>query len=67
MRSNDLPVLNTHLYRREAYNAMFMERLSLFELDPQKVNGLDAAVENAIQLTAEILELLRSSSTERAA
>lgn len=67
MRSNDLPVLNTHLYRREAYNAMFMERLSLFELDPLKVNGLDAAVENAIQLTAEILELLRSSSTQKAA
>lgn len=46
---------------------MFMERLSLFELDPLKFNGLDAAVENAIQLTVEILELLRSSSTERAA
>lgn len=67
MRSNDLPVLGTHLYRREAYNAMFMERLSLFELDPQLVNGLEAAIDNAVQLTGEVLELLRTSSAERAA
>lgn len=66
MRSNDLPVLHTHLYRREAYNAMFMERLSLFELDPEQVNGLEAAIENAIQLTGEVLELLKNSN-ERAA
>lgn len=67
MRSNDLPVLRTHLYRREAYNAMFMERLSLFELDPAKVNGLAAAVDNAIELTAEVLELLRHAETGRPA
>lgn len=66
MRSNDLPVLRTHLYRREAYNAMFMERLSLFELDPTKVNGLAAAVDNAIELTAEVLELLRHAETGEA-
>lgn len=62
-----MPVLGTHLYRREAYNAMFMERLSLFELDPQQVNGLEAAIDNAVQLTGEVLELLRDASTERAA
>lgn len=67
MRSNDLPVLGTHLYRREAYNAMFMERLSLFELDPAQVNGLEAAIDNAVQLTGEVLELLRTGSAERAA
>lgn len=67
MRRNDLPVLSTHLYRREAYNAMFMERLSLFELDPQQVNGLEAAIDNAVQLTGEVLDLLRSGSAERAA
>ena len=66
MRSNDLPVMRTHLYRREAYNAMFMERLSLFELDPAKVNGLAAAVDNAIELTAEVLELLRHAETGEA-
>ena len=67
MRSNDLPVLGTHLYRREAYNAMFMERLSLFELDARQVNGLEAAIDNAVQLTGEVLELLRGTSTEGAA
>ena len=67
MRSNDLPVLGTHLYRREAYNAMFMERLSLFELDARQVNGLEAAIDNAVQLTGEVLELLRGPSTEGAA
>ncbi len=67
MLSNDLPVLKTHLYRREAYNAMFMERLSLFELDASQVNGLEAAIDNAIQLTAEVLELLKRNAAERAA
>lgn len=67
MRSNDLPVLGTHLYRREAYNAMFMERLSLFELDPKQVNGLEAAIDNAVQLTGEVLDILRTVAEERAA
>ena len=67
MRSNDLPVLGTHLYRREAYNAMFMERLSLFELDARQVNGLEAAIDNAVQLTGEVLDILRRNSAERAA
>jgi chromosome partitioning protein len=67
MRSNDLPVLGTHLYRREAYNAMFMERLSLFELDARQVNGLEAAIDNAVQLTGEVIDILRRNSAERAA
>lgn len=60
MRENDLPVLHTHLHRREAYNAMFMQRLSLFELEPKEVNGLESAIENAFQLSAEVVELLRN-------
>lgn len=67
MQQNELPVLRTHLYRREAYNAMFMERLSLFELNPAKVNGLEAAIDNAIQLTAEVLDVLKANATEHAA
>lgn len=62
MRENELPVMNTHLHRREAYNAMFMKRVSLFELDPKEVNGLDAAVENAFQLAAEMVQLLRENA-----
>ena len=67
MLENELPVLKTHLYRREAYNAMFMERTSLFELDPGKVNGLQAAIDNAMQLTEEVLDVLKTNATERAA
>lgn len=66
MRANDMPVLDTHLHLRQAFNAMFMERLSLFELDPKAVNGLDGAIENAIQLTGEVLEMLRKQSREAA-
>lgn len=67
LRNNRVPVLQAHLYRREAYNAMFMERLSLYELNSSSVNGLQGAIENAIHITAEVLELLRQSMTKEAA
>ena len=66
MSANDMPVLKTHLHNRVAYNAMFMDRLSLFELDPEVVNGLEVAIENAIQLTGEVLEFLRNQTQEAA-
>lgn len=62
IRANEMPMLATHLHNRQAFNAMFMEQLSLFELDPAKVNGLDAAFENAVQLTGEVLEVLRANA-----
>ena len=67
MQRNSLPLLKTHLHRREAYNAMFMERLSLRELNPNSVNGVAAAIENAMQLTGEVLEILQKLTGERAA
>ncbi|TBE08797.1 MULTISPECIES: ParA family protein [Rhizobium] len=67
MRKSNLPVLEAHLHRREAYNAMFMERLALHELNPSAINGVPAAIENAMQLTGEVLELLQSLPRERAA
>lgn len=66
MRANDMPVLDTHLHNRQAYNAMFMERLSLFELDAKSVNGLETAIENALQFTQEVLEVLRKQAKEAA-
>lgn len=66
MRSNDMPVLDVHLHQRQAYNAMFMERLSLFELDAAAVNGLDTAIENAFQLTKEIVSVLRQQTKKAA-
>lgn len=59
MRRNNLPVLDTHLYRREAFNAMFVDQLSIYELDGSQVSGLAQAIENAAALTAEVLELLK--------
>lgn len=66
MRSNDLPVLPVHLHQRQAFNAMFMERLSLFELDTKKVNGLDGAIENAVNYSASIIDHLRKNQQEAA-
>ncbi|MGI2036377.1 AAA family ATPase [Rhizobium panacihumi] len=66
MRANNMPVLNTHLHDRTAFNAMFMDKLSLFELDPKRVNGLDSAIENAIQLTGEVLSILKGTAKEAA-
>lgn len=62
MRSNEMPVLETHLHQRQAFNAMFMERLSLFELDTKAVNGVDTAIQNAFQLTKEIVSVLRQQT-----
>lgn len=67
MQKSNLPLLKTHLHRREAYNAMFMERLALHELNPAAINGLPAAIENAMALTGEVLELLQKLTHERAA
>ena len=63
MRNNDLPVFETHLYRREAYNAMFLDQITLIVLEAISVNGLDKAIENAFQLTAELIEHLRNHSS----
>ena len=67
MQKSNLPILKTHLHRREAYNAMFMERIALHELDPKAINGVPAAIENAMHFTGEILELLQKIKDGRAA
>ena len=60
MKEAGHPVMKTHLHKREAYNAVFMERKALTELAADQVNGLAAAIANATELTAEILEIIRS-------
>lgn len=59
MAEAGLPILSTHLHKREAFNAMFMERKALTELDPKQVNGLEAAITNAHEFTQEVIALLR--------
>ena len=56
-----VPILKTDLAERAAYRSVFTFRQSLEELDPQAVNGLDKAMENADALAAEVVDVLRSS------
>jgi chromosome partitioning protein len=49
----------TDLAERAAYRSMFTFRQALEELDPQAVNGLDKAVENANAFASEVVEVLR--------
>lgn len=63
----NLPVLATHLYERAAYKAMFSYQLALAELDPAAVNGLPAALQNALHLTTEIIGLVNPAAKDAAA
>lgn len=67
LQRNGQPVLQTHLHRREAYNAMFMERKSLFDLQQSTTNGLEAAIDNAVEFTGGVLKFLRAIRSEKAA
>ena len=49
-------VMRTDLAERAAYRSMFTYRLALEEMDPQAVNGLDKALDNADTLASEIVE-----------
>lgn len=49
-------VMGTDLAERAAYRSMFTYRLALEEMDPQAVNGLDKALDNADALASEIVE-----------
>jgi chromosome partitioning protein len=62
-----VPLLRTHLHGRTAYQAQFVFRLALDELDETKVNGLAAARENASDFAAEILSTIRELAQGRAA
>ncbi len=55
-----IPLLRVRLHERQAYKAIFVERLSLSELGPT-VNGLIGAQENAESLAAEIIQLITRS------
>ena len=53
-----IPRFRTSLAERMAYKAMFVERLTLVEMQDIKVGNLEAAFENVHQLATELLELL---------
>ena len=56
-----IPLLRTRLHERQAYKAIFVQRLSVFELS-EGVNGLEAARANAERLADEVLELITAQA-----
>jgi chromosome partitioning protein len=52
-----IPLMKTRLHERQAYKAIFVRRVALWELD-DTINGLDAAQDNAERLAAEVVELI---------
>jgi chromosome partitioning protein len=59
---NNIPVLKTELYEREAFRAMFSYRQPLNQLSPKDVANLDKAMGNAQALTQEIIQALRAGT-----
>lgn len=53
----EIPLMETRLHERQAYKAIFVQRVSLTELD-DSVNGLEAAKDNAERLAEEVVELI---------
>lgn len=52
-----VPLMRTQLHERQAYKAIFVRRVALNELDGS-INGLEAAIENAGTLAAEVIDLI---------
>ena len=53
-----VPVFRTPLHERDAYRALFAFGGTIAALDPKKVGGLPAAMENARQFVAEVVAKL---------
>jgi chromosome partitioning protein len=62
-----VPILKTRLYDREAFRAMFSYGGSLSTLADKSVSNLPAALRNAQEFTAEIVERLRAGQAGKAA
>ena len=62
LREAEIPLMQVRLHERQAYKAIFVQRLALRELD-ESINGLPAANENAERLAEEVVELITSASS----
>lgn len=67
IESAGIPRFRTNLAERMAYKAMFVERLTLSEMQSIRVGNLDAALENIHQLADELIILLQDLEAGRAA
>lgn len=54
-----IPRFYSSLNERTAFSHMFAYKSALSELNVKDTNGLDAALQNAIDLTAEMVQILR--------
>jgi chromosome partitioning protein len=62
---NGVSLLDTRLYEREAYRAIFAFGGTLESLDPHQVRNIDAAIDNAAAFADEVLRLLKRLVTAR--
>lgn len=60
----EVPVLRTRLHERQSYKAIFVRRLTLYELGSD-VNGLVAARENAAAFAEEVIDFVSNAGEKR--
>ncbi len=66
LKTAGIPVFPTTPVNRTAFRAIFIHRLDLDELDPQKVSGLEAARANAQASAQDVVDLIRrTKATEQ--
>ncbi len=64
LRAQNIPMLANHLNQRVAFSSMFTWGQTLEELDEERVNGLQAARDNAKQIANELVELVIASQRD---
>jgi chromosome partitioning protein len=67
LKASGVPLFNTHLNQRTAFQSLFTYKVALEELDPNVVNGIEAAVSNAYRVAAEVIEAIKTLNQKVAA
>ncbi len=67
LRAAGVPMLTTALNQRTAFQSLFTYRVTLDELDPALVNGIEGAVTNAFKMAGEVVDVIRGLQGRAAA
>ena len=67
LKALGIPVFNTTLVQRAAFRAIFAQRLSLDELDPATVSGLEGARGNAAAFARDVINWVKTEGANAAA
>ena len=67
IRKANIPAFQTELNQRVAYPHMFLDRLTLWEMNGDTVTGLEAAQRNALTLAGELVDIIASLTVKDAA